>query len=822
MANITDIERLNYYEGEILGAADFQTEQDYLRDMRRRHNVGQHTWGIVSGLDIVQVPNGLTSNSAQLPEVDVYIQPGMAVDGFGREIVALTKTQLTADLFAAYSFPGAPYTIMSVWISYAQVMLNPPADPCTAANSPNSFGRVQEAFALTVTPNGTSPSDDPIVVDGTTLPAPPPPGGPPPPPPQPLDIAVPFDDSIPYQEFSTDDSNEFWYVQIGQVFWNSDDQVLVQPKNLSTTVGREYVGNVTSAVLSPMNSLTIQDRFAPYPLPTDPNDKTYGQFYGGVGVEVAGSLTVDRLLEAKQNVLIDGTPDLTPNPNNKPALSPLTINASSADQSFIQFRDSSGPQFSIWETPAAPGPPKKPAGLNFGETDSSTGEPTTSDLFIQGGKVGIGTSAPTQNLSVNGGLNIDQANQNNGKTLDPGLSFGGPGGGTSSGEGIASNQTGSGTNAGGLDFYTAGTPQLSITYAGNVGIGTQAPLASLDARGQASFQGVLSINHAGVTGVGAPNDPRAAITFGATDTPTVFYFGAYDGTTPKASTILGLFSYQLNDWIQVWAPNGNVGIGTQAPAATLDVNGTLNSGKLTAIGGIVASGGLTVSGGAAVSGGLGVSGGATVSGGLTVSGGANVSGNLGGSGSVGGGETSTGWVLGQGAWGPDNWLRLTTTEAGSTYHDFAVNSFWAAGSKRFDLAEVTPANGTDQLEQGDVVVIDRTCGMQVTRSTRPFDTSVYGVVSSYDQASMVIGGFGGPEAVKRDKSKLPIALVGRAKAKVSDENGPIEVGDLLTTSSTPGHLMRCGSSRCIGSIVGKALQPFTEQFGVITIRVALH
>ena len=50
MANITDIERLNYYEGEFLGATDFQAEQEYHRDMRRRHNVGQHTWGIVSGL----------------------------------------------------------------------------------------------------------------------------------------------------------------------------------------------------------------------------------------------------------------------------------------------------------------------------------------------------------------------------------------------------------------------------------------------------------------------------------------------------------------------------------------------------------------------------------------------------------------------------------------------------------------------------------------------------------------------------------------------------------------------------------------------------
>lgn len=192
-------------------------------------------------------------------------------------------------------------------------------------------------------------------------------------------------------------------------------------------------------------------------------------------------------------------------------------------------------------------------------------------------------------------------------------------------------------------------------------------------------------------------------------------------------------------------------------------------------------------------------------------------------GGISGGETTTGWALGRGHMGPDHWLRLTTAPGGSTYHDLAVNTFWAAGATRFDLAEVTPVNADDRLEQGDVVVIDREQGTRVRRSARPYDPAVYGIVSSYDQAAMVIGGFGGPEQMKHDKGKLPIALVGRVKVKVTAENGPIRVGDLLTSSSTPGHAMRCPDPAAHpGAIAGKALEPLSGGTGVITALVTLQ
>ena len=39
-------------------------------------------------------------------------------------------------------------------------------------------------------------------------------------------------------------------------------------------------------------------------------------------------------------------------------------------------------------------------------------------------------------------------------------------------------------------------------------------------------------------------------------------------------------------------------------------------------------------------------------------------------------------------------------------------------------------------------------------------------------------------------SATRLALTGRVPCKVTGENGPIQPGDLLTTSSTPGHAMK--------------------------------
>ena len=68
-----------------------------------------------------------------------------------------------------------------------------------------------------------------------------------------------------------------------------------------------------------------------------------------------------------------------------------------------------------------------------------------------------------------------------------------------------------------------------------------------------------------------------------------------------------------------------------------------------------------------------------------------------------------------------------------------------------------------------------------------------------------------------------LALAGIVPVKVTNEGGPIQPGDLLVGSSTPGHAMRWaapGSSPC--ALVGKALEPMSEEAGVILVLLTAH
>ena len=65
--------------------------------------------------------------------------------------------------------------------------------------------------------------------------------------------------------------------------------------------------------------------------------------------------------------------------------------------------------------------------------------------------------------------------------------------------------------------------------------------------------------------------------------------------------------------------------------------------------------------------------------------------------------------------------------------------------------------------------------------------------------------------------------MGKVFCKVDAQFGAIEVGDLLTTSPTPGHAMKANDPlKAFGSVIGKALRTLKEGQGLIPILIALQ
>jgi len=136
-----------------------------------------------------------------------------------------------------------------------------------------------------------------------------------------------------------------------------------------------------------------------------------------------------------------------------------------------------------------------------------------------------------------------------------------------------------------------------------------------------------------------------------------------------------------------------------------------------------------------------------------------------------------------------------------------------------DFAEsVAIAAADGRREPGDLLVVDRESTRQLTLATEPYSTLVAGIYSTKP------GVLATPHTMAENASnEIPLAIVGIVPCKVSAENGSIMPGDLLVTSSTPGHAMKgTDRSRMLGAVVGKALEPLSEGKGVIQVLVTLQ
>ncbi len=134
-----------------------------------------------------------------------------------------------------------------------------------------------------------------------------------------------------------------------------------------------------------------------------------------------------------------------------------------------------------------------------------------------------------------------------------------------------------------------------------------------------------------------------------------------------------------------------------------------------------------------------------------------------------------------------------------------------------DCAEDFDAADVESAPPGTLMVFDEEG--TVRPNCEPYDKRVAGVVSGAGayQPAIVLNRRQGKS------NRVPIALLGRVCCKADASYSPIQVGDLLTTSPTPGHAMKAEDPlRAFGAVIGKALRPLAAGQGLIPILIALR
>jgi hypothetical protein len=135
-----------------------------------------------------------------------------------------------------------------------------------------------------------------------------------------------------------------------------------------------------------------------------------------------------------------------------------------------------------------------------------------------------------------------------------------------------------------------------------------------------------------------------------------------------------------------------------------------------------------------------------------------------------------------------------------------------------DYAEAVNGKGSRKIyEPGDVLVIGDGAEGEVQKSAEPYSTMVAGIFATKP------GVIGRRQSLLKEDEEIPMAMIGIVPTKVTAENGPIHRGDLLVTSSTIGHAMK-GTDRekMLGAVIGKAMESIDSGTGLIEVLVTLQ
>jgi hypothetical protein len=153
-----------------------------------------------------------------------------------------------------------------------------------------------------------------------------------------------------------------------------------------------------------------------------------------------------------------------------------------------------------------------------------------------------------------------------------------------------------------------------------------------------------------------------------------------------------------------------------------------------------------------------------------------------------------------------------TNRSDQKYGIYTPDYLYAKGTQvpAADVAEYMQV--AENVTPGTVLVIGK--GGVLRPSLTAYDTHVAGIVSTQPGVSLGTKENGNP-------GEAQIAVAGKVPCKVDASNGPIEEGDLLTTSSRPGYAMKATDPK-IGTVLGKAMGSLESGTGTIEVIVTLQ
>lgn len=146
--------RVQYSDRQFLQAADLRADQAYHRAARWRHNLALHSWGVLAGLDA-------GAAGADPSTTAVTVTAGMALDGYGRELVVRADASEPQALDQSQSY--------DVWLVYRESTVPPPPNPRAGSAAAAAAGRVEESPRLLVTKTADRRSPSPSRPDGVPV-----------------------------------------------------------------------------------------------------------------------------------------------------------------------------------------------------------------------------------------------------------------------------------------------------------------------------------------------------------------------------------------------------------------------------------------------------------------------------------------------------------------------------------------------------------------------------------------------------------------------------------------------------------------------------